>query len=257
MSKHEEDYLEWPGVESIKFRSDGLFYGSVDWAETYLASASRVVQTVKESDSIRLCVIETWLLVDDMVRQILISGLDLDKHDHEDLELRYNLLPRSFVGCLDLIDKVYKANESLPEAPKRCDLSMPVEMGMHMRKEHRELWDQMLKVVEDFKEAKHPELKKAREAGSSFMFMPDASVRYRTVSSAWLDAASKIDSAWLAKAKQVNRARNKAAHTHDELAIAQCFGLAGTVEVGSVKRICLDLIDTLLGIIPSTPKGAT
>lgn len=248
-----EEYLQWPGVDAVWLRADGLFYGSAVWAQTYLASAARVIETITKSDSIRLIVLETWLLVDDMIRQLLMTGLDLNKHENDDLELRYNLLPRSFVGCLELLDKLRNVNAKLPVEPVRYDFTMPVQLASHFIKKHRSLFEQVQKVVEEFREAKYPELKKLKEEGRVYLFMPQPEKQYRTVPTAWLEAVNKIDKSWMTKARQVNSARNKAAHTHNEFEIAKSFGLSSSVDVETVKTVCLDVIDQLLGIIPSQP----
>jgi hypothetical protein len=71
-----------------------LLFGKVsDWKECE-ARAQAYVQILAETQSVRLMVLETWFFVDFAIRELLMYGLQLDKIDNADLDLRYTLLPR-------------------------------------------------------------------------------------------------------------------------------------------------------------------
>ncbi|GAH88350.1 unnamed protein product, partial [marine sediment metagenome] len=55
--------------------------------------------TIDNNDNPRIIVIQTWLIIDFSIREILITGLGLSRFIVDDLDLRDYLLPRGFDNC--------------------------------------------------------------------------------------------------------------------------------------------------------------
>jgi hypothetical protein len=72
------------------------FWGSREQLDKLTLLVSRCIQTVTESSSARQMVLETWLVLDYAVRDLVVSGYDLYRFSQDDFDLRYELLPTSF-----------------------------------------------------------------------------------------------------------------------------------------------------------------
>ena len=71
------------------------FWGRIDQLQKLSDLVGRCVETVTESESPRDMVLETWLVLDYAVRDLVVSGYGLYKFCQEDFDLRYILLPKS------------------------------------------------------------------------------------------------------------------------------------------------------------------
>lgn len=243
----------------IEIRSGAPFSSRVDDVEEHLQAADRCVATLKQTDSIRLMVLETWLFVDFSVRQMLMSALKLNEVNHEDYDLRYNLLPNSFHACVDLLLDIKLTNESLtpPETDKRVRIA-PRKFLRFIRQEVEDFWDKLQEVKEDYYRKHQSDIVEKLEAGTpeevdyylSLENSLDDTERQR-VSSTWLEAVSEVDDDWRRKAKQLNTARNKAAHSHNEADIAAKLGKHGGGLEEKVRGKCLEMLETLMGVVPA------
>jgi len=215
-----------------------LFFGSRDDMRHYQAQAQAYLKSVTDSVSVRLIVIETWLFIDYAVRGLLMNGLQLDRLDHEDLDLRYTLLPRGFRDCVSLLRKLWKVNRNLPAEPEKPFTGS------------RNKW----KYLDQF----DPGLGARIEAAErSYYSTPDLGPcvaitlrpgRYRSVPEGWLQVAGRIDGSWVNRASRLNNARNLAAHSHDETRIAAKLGFHGPDTLVHVRDECLRLTNDLAGI---------
>jgi len=97
----------------MKFESNIAFFGTRDDLSEFKQVAEKCLETIEETNNIRLIVIETWLFVDFSVRQLIMSALDLSKFNHEDYDLRYKLIPKNFSESLELLEKIKNTNEKL------------------------------------------------------------------------------------------------------------------------------------------------
>ena len=246
------------GLKNIKLAEDDLenlmFMGSVNELDEFLKSADNCIETVKQSDNIRLIILETLLFLDYFgVRQLLMSALDLGQLNHEDYDLRYRLLPRSFRECLNLLDKIKKVNQDLLPNPEHHRIRLPMKFLFFLKREHKDFLDNFISIEEDYYKKYHPEL--ARQDPLSNVSSSILSQRsqdkdtFRRLSDSWLESVARIDDDWISKAKKLNDARNLAAHSYDNKKITACIGYAGEKADDQVKSYCLQLIEELMGVI--------
>lgn len=71
----------WDELDSIPF------WGRIDQLEKLSDIASRCLETVTKSESPREMVLETWLVLDYAVRDLIVSGYGLYKFCQEDFDL--------------------------------------------------------------------------------------------------------------------------------------------------------------------------
>lgn len=141
------------------FYRDPPFIGNVkDWRE-FLGVAEECVRRVQISTSPREMVLETWLLVDYCVRELLLSAFDLQRFNLEDFDLGYEYLPKSFQECLRILRAVYKAYRDL-KPPKQPEwMTMTGRFMTFLNDYNHETFDQLVEAEKAYVEKYHPELK--------------------------------------------------------------------------------------------------
>lgn len=212
----------------------------VGWTE-YAEMARRYLD-VCNTGTLRLVVLETWLLMDYTLRQILMAGLNLPRTNYDRLDLREQLLP-GFERCLDLIIKIRNLNETLGPVDPRTQ--MRIGLLLFMQKHYPTLLDQFTEAENVFL-TDTGELK-VYEASRSLL-RSTGSPEPRYVSDAWLKMTNVIDKSWRDEVMKLNGARNKAAHTYDESAIAEKLGCSGPRALERAKAKCRELVGRLLDV---------
>lgn len=106
---------EYISESNFSLRTDTPIYTTVPGLEKYIELLKYSVKNIETLDNPRILILETWLILDYSVRDLIIGGLDLNKHCYEGLDLRYILLPHSFLECLSILRKVIKKQRSLEE----------------------------------------------------------------------------------------------------------------------------------------------
>jgi hypothetical protein len=232
------------------------FWGRIEQLEELSKLVSCCVQTVTESKSTREMVLETWLVLDYAVRDLIVSGYDLYRFCQEDFDLRYILLPRSFVGLLRLLQETASCQSSLPEepcSPKRHDYPPYIRSSYgffkYLMENHSEISERLKAIEAQYFAIRHPELAEQIGEGVQFFCAPkERGAERQRLPSGWLEVVRTLGDDWFSLARRLNRARNKAAHSHDPSAIAKAFGIAGPQTVEMVRAECLQLLRGLLGI---------
>jgi hypothetical protein len=220
-----------------------LFFGNVHDLEEFHSLQRVYFDQINGSASMRLVVFETWLLIDYCIRGLLMAGLQI--RDHEELDLRYNLLPRGFRECVSLLRKLYAVNKALPEEPRH--ISGPARIWLFIREFDPDLLER-LQIAEDA----YRKASKLPMDDKSVARVLVQSVQYRTVPDAWLDVAVRVDESWDKRAGKLNAARNLAAHCHDEKRIAHKLGFNGPDALERVRVECLSLAEQLVGVSNGT-----
>jgi len=215
-----------------------LFIGSLHDLEEFNSLQRAYLDSTKGAASIRLVVLETWILIDYAVRGLLIAGFQIRGMDHDDLDLRYNLLPRGFRECVSLLKKLYAVNRTLPVEPERF-LTGSMRAFQFIRNFDPGLVDRLLAAESAYCEARN------LPRYASHTLQP---TRYRSVSDDWLDVAARVDEPWESRANKLYAARNLAAHCHDEMRIARKLGFDGSNALGHVRAECWNLVRQLIGI---------
>jgi len=228
------------------------FWGREEQLNKLADLVRRCVETVTQSESQREMVLETWLLLDYAVRDLVLSGYGLYRFCHEEFDLRYELLPKSFEALLRLLKKTISFQSSLNNQPCpshdyppyiRCSIGFL----KHLADNHSDIAEVLKKIETEYFALLHPELAEQIEQGMQFYHRATPQ-RFEALPSGWLEVASNLGEDWFCLARRLNKARNKAAHSHDSLAIAKAFGITGPRAIELVRDECLRLLDKLLGI---------
>lgn len=236
-------------LELVDFEDDALFYGSVPTLEELASVTDAAVDTIRESDSPRLVVIETWLVLDYAVREFLVSGLDLNRLNVSSFDLRYRLLPRSLGGILNTLEGFISAHRQLPRPPEDNSLTMSMRFLIFLKKEHPADFDRLLELERAYYRRYFPELAKQDDiASATARLLRDDETEYTRLSEPWLEVAERLDNEWFRNARRLNEARNFAAHVHDHTKILQVFGYAGPSAFDRLKEECERLLRALVGV---------
>ena len=247
--------------EYIAMRDNAPFYGSALDMEDYAKIAEECISAIENSTSVRQIVLETWLLVDYAIRELLSNLWGLKQFNSEDdgFDLRYELLP-SFERCIRLLERVLSIQRSLEEDPDVHEVKMPVRFIYFYMKSYPHEFERFLQIEQDYYRKYYPELATSERSVSSpsmastTITMPR---RRYCVKKAWVEGLHDLDEAWFRLARRLNKARNVAAHSYDTNKILLAFGYAGPNAADQTKRECKEMIGKLLGIIQkSTNENA-
>lgn len=227
-------------------------WGRVEQLQKLSGLVGLCVETVNESGSLREVVLETWLVLDYAVRDLVVSGYGLYKFCQEDFDLRYILLPKSFEGLLQLLEETISYQSGLSQEPSPSDDYPPYirsSFGFlkYLTENHGDIVETLEEVEAEYFAKLHPELADQIKQGLQFYYMPREG-GIEGLPSGWLEVVSNLGDDWFRLARRLNKARNKAAHSYDPSAIAKAFGIAGPQAIDSVRAECLRLLKNLLGI---------
>ncbi len=228
-----------------------FFYGSVNNFEIFIRTADKSVGVIQSADSVRLIVLETWLLLDYSIRSLLLSILDLNQLNHQDYDLAEFLLPQSISDCVDLIYRIKEVNLKLPEDTNDNTIRLRGKFLLYLQKKEPEFFTQFLRIEDEYYSIYYPELSKTyQESLTAKGYFPVTSSLkdYKRISNDKLSFISRIDQEWIKKAKKLHSARNLAAHSYDENRIAERMGYSGPNLIEHTRTECLSTIETLLGI---------
>jgi hypothetical protein len=228
------------------------FWGKEEQLKKLSDLVSHCVETVTKSDSLREMVLETWLVLDYAVRDLLVSGYGVYKFCQEDFDLRYILLPKSFEGLLRLLEETISYQSKLSQQPSPSHDYPPYihsSYGFlkHLAQNHKDIAERLEKIESEYFEILHPELAEQIKQGWHFYHMPTEE-GIEGLPIGWIKVASSLQKVWFSRARELNNARNKAAHSYDAFAIAKVLGVNGPQPVNRVRTKCLRLLKDLLGI---------
>lgn len=244
-------HIEWAGDKS----SNLLFYGAVRDMEPFFKNADRTIQTILAVESPRLIVLEAWLFCDFSIRTILLAAIDQNHVNLPEYDLRYQCLPSGFEGCIQLLLKIRTTNAALSRDPEERRLKIDGEFLHFLFQEHRDFVDRFMELEHTFYESKYPHLAKAVNLsnpvyvgfGESSIFDRGPKTKHARVPAGWLEATESVDEDWLKRARRLNKARNMAAHSHDENAIAEALGITGPNTLRRVRYECVQILTDLWG----------
>jgi len=214
-----------------------------------LVNETKIV--IDNNDNPRVIVIQTWLIIDFSIREILITGLNLSDFIVDDSDLR-DLLPRGFYNCIELIEKIKKTQKTLKAKSVDRHIRWSFEFLKFIKEDSPEFYSKLMKYEQDYYEKFHPEC--VKKPGTAYMpnldydIITNKKINYRSVTDEWLEAVEKIDDDWTKIAKRINRARNKAAHSSDCDVIYRELGLKGKDRLLRLKEKCKKILNDLLDI---------
>ena len=243
-----------PSPDELDWADDTLFYGTVETLKQLQEVAKSAVDTIHQSDSARLVVIEAWILLDYAVREFLLSGLGVEKLSTKRFDLRYKLLPESFRGCLRILRRLTKAQSALPPRPKVVDHRVGISGSflLFLEKEHPDDSERFRALEQEYYSKYHPELASPNvvvvDPEIKYALLGESPPKFSHINRDWLKIAERLDDDWHEKAEQLNDARNQAAHKFDEAQVLGSMGCTGPDALRHLKDRCADLIWTLVGV---------
>ena len=236
-------------------RDDIIFFGNVYDLTALHNLLTNCIEILNKSTSPREMVLETWLTLDFALRQFLLSGFELTRFCDEDFDLGYVLLPNSFSGLIVLFEKTIKYNSKFPLEPvtsttdKTGGFKSSYEFWNYIKDKYPELYSKIGEVTEEYRTEKS-RLSMLTNKPLTMEIKP----KIERMNLGWREIASKFGSPWIRKAKQLNRARNKATHSYDVNDIGLAFGLRGANLTEKIRKKCLSLLNVLLGVRVSNNK---
>lgn len=205
---------------------------------------------IDNNDNPRIIVIQTWLIIDLTIKEILMTGLNLSDFIVDGLDLQ-SLLPwGNFDKRIKLIKTIRETQKSLKAKSVDSRIGWSFEFLKFMKEDNAEFYSKLMEYEQDYYEKFHPEC--AEKPGSIYMPNPDydiitsKKINYRSVSDKWLEAVGKIDKDWEKTARMINRVRNEAAHSSDCNSIYEVFNLKGKDRLLGLKEECKKILDDLL-----------
>lgn len=251
VSYNNDEY--WEISESMLLRVDAPFYGSILDIEEYTKIAKHCINAVENSTSTRQIVLETWLLVDYALRELLSNLWGLKKFNSEDgdFDLRYELLP-NFERNARLLEKILSIQRPLQEDPDIHRVRMNIGFTFFYIKNYPDEAKRFSQIEQAYYQKYYPHLATSSER-NIFSLTTTAPIlpkpEYYCVNKAWVDTLCNLDEAWFRLARRLNKARNVAAHSYDTDKILSAFGYAGPNAADQIKRECMEMLVTLLGIV--------
>lgn len=215
-------------------KSIPTFLNLPDYVE-FADKIDKTISFIKETNSPRLIVLDTWLIIDFSIRHILKFGLEINKFCDEN----FDSLPQGFRDCSNLLENFIKKQKDKQPNPSKKMILLPYEFKMAIIED------------EDFlkKFIKHEAEYYKKVDFSGYWTIDDLQdSKYRNVDENWLKLVEKLDAEWFKKAEKLNRVRNKAAHSFDENKIYQEIGLNGDRKLEELKKSCINTLNDLIGL---------
>lgn len=223
----------------------GIFsLNQLDEIDTFISIKTKEIE---ESKNPRLIILETWFIVDWLIRQIIISGINSLDLKTDEYYPHYQLLPNSFQKCIECLKGLIDSQKKLKPKPlkKKDCLSGSFELWEYIKKESPKTFKKIGKLEKEFQRGKY-KIPKDLE-----FYIGDKVIekgKYRFVSEEWLLSVSKIDTEWFVKASKLNGARNKAAHAFDESSLFKSFGINGKNKIEKLRKECLNFLSIITGL---------
>ena len=243
-----------PQSSELEWADHTPFYGTDEALQKLEQVAQLAVDTIHQSDSARLIVIEAWILLDYAVREFLLSGLGVNKLSTNAFDLRDELLPSSFRRCLKILKGLTKAQSVLPRPPEVVNHRVRTSWSflVFLEKEHPIDSERFRALEQEYYNKYHPELVDTSAAivhpDVNYLLLGKPPPERSYINREWLKIAERLDDDWHGKAEQLNNARNKAAHNFDEAQVLDSMGCRGPNALRHLQARCADLIQTLVGV---------
>ena len=244
-----EEIHEILNLKTIRLLRDPPFMGGVNkWIE-FLTFADKSFECIVSSENPREIVLESWLLVDYCVRNLILSAFDLSSVDISCFDARYDLLPQSHHSCLEILRKLINSYvvtvsdqlEIVRTDEEYSPVHFNVQFFMYLSQHEEDLLNRLEELRKDFTSSNYPNQIIAPS------MVPRTNSEFR-LNSSWIAFTTNLRDDWFRKAKKLNGARNKAAHTHDHQPILEKLGITGPNSTDLTKKECLSLIEDLIGI---------
>ncbi len=244
MKLKDKNKMELSGIE---LSEEMLFYGSYFKMKELIKLAGKCIEEVKGSNNARLIILETWLFIDFCIREILMSGLNLNRVNVDACDLRLHLLPKSFRECIKLIEKLKEIHSGLLQDPQEKGVRLPLHFLFFIQKQYPDFFNQLLDIEQKYYNKYVPELVTKNYNPLEVETTP-VKVQYSQIPKEWIRAVGRIDQTWIKSVNRLSEARNYAAHSYDSKKILRRMGYSGINAVAHLKDECLKLLRNLIGI---------
>lgn len=205
------------------------------------ASIIQEIKTIiKRSKNPRTIVLETWLILDFCIRDLILAGFELKR-----FQTGFDVLPNSLNACFNILQNLRKDQLKRLPNPMRNFVRFPSAFFDFLSKEFPEDLTRIGGIeIEYYKkifpEALSPEV-------INYVDNPE----YRSVSDTWIKVIAPLDDKWFKEASRLNLSRNEAAHSLDNEKIFEKMGINGStkqIRIDKLKETCIDLLNRLMGI---------
>lgn len=211
---------------------------------------------IQKSTSVRLIIIETWLILDYCIRDIILGTLNLHNKTSENYDLRYKLLPFSFERCVEFLMNLINSQRNLPIKPyEPSRLNGSTGFWLFISKNHKNIYDKIIELEDEYLLKTDPKYKEYKSnindqvLGISIKtILIRNNIEYRFMSDEWLNSSKALDEEWFKKMKWINNARNIAAHSPDLERIYEKLGINGDNKIEKLRTSCIEQIEKLLKI---------
>jgi len=229
-------------MKNIKESHRLPFWGNIEQYKRIEDTIEGCLKVIRDSDSIRQIVLESWLTVDLVVREFLISGFELARYDNPDFDVRYQLLPQSFENLLTLLENTVKHQKKSGRRFEDIAIPIPANLLVLLSNEEQEMLNS---VLFRYYKKEYPKEWKEFTRRSDPSFLLDTTKH--GMADGWIDIAQKLDDKWFCLARRLQKARNKAAHSYNVDTISKAFGIVGKNQLKYVKKECFNLLNKLIG----------
>jgi len=93
-----------------------VLFESPDDYDSTLLKVAVLVKAIRRQRDVRHVVLDTWNIVDYLLRKNLALIFALSRFETDDFDPRYQVLPRSFDELLRLTEELGKAQRQLPSS---------------------------------------------------------------------------------------------------------------------------------------------
>lgn len=232
-----------------------IYYASWDKFKSFIKFADECIGLIKLSSQPREIVMESWFLLDYLIRSLLLEAFDITEYSFDDCDLHYKYLPQSFDSCLDNLYTIIKAQRSVKAKYKYAEdylqyphISMPGSFINFLSTKYKRFLDDFQNIEKEYyMECESLYYEKFVSSGEGLEF-PNNEKPVKTVSKGWLDSLQNINDDWVKGVKSLNKIRNIAAHNYDREKIYDKFGCNGANKLDVLRTKCLELIENALRI---------
>jgi hypothetical protein len=212
------------------------------------------IKEISSSKNSRTIVLETWLVVDWLVRQLIISGIKCLELQNSSYNPHYSLLPNSFRECLEILKNLKSSQEKLETLPPKNFTGLKGDYGIwaFIKEESIETYEKIIELQKQYQ-------KKIYKIESENFVVIEQVIdydKYRFVSNEWLESLIILDDKWFKSVIKLNKARNTAAHVFNEDEIYTDFGISGLKKQELLRKECVTLLTLIVGLIPKLLSGS-
>ncbi|WP_339262121.1 hypothetical protein [Lysinibacillus sp. FSL K6-3209] len=218
---------------------------------------SNCITEIKKSNNIRYMILETWLVIDFFVLDAIGKAFNLNKFNTTEYDCKLEVLPKSFSARVSILEKLLENQKALPIDPNENAIKLPGKFWRFIKKEDEALYRKFLELLETYYQKHYPEIskkEKEKEMWKGYIHKSDLfseTVTYRA-NELWYETYKTIDKKWFERTRNINRIRNKAAHSYNPNDIYEelnkTLKFNGKNNFKKTKRYLLETIEELLKV---------